>query len=93
MFQPQTLQWVNGRLQILLVLVSWEQDKDYTTRKIYMVSYNWAIKVNPYICTCLIKIVVYIIECSSTLYVGLMGTFQMLIQKYTGMVSPFLRFN
>ena len=49
MFQHQVLQWVNGRLQILLVLVSWEQDKDYTTRKIYMVSYNRAIKGNPYI--------------------------------------------
>ena len=42
---------------------------------------------------CLIKIVVYIRECSSTLYVGLTGTFRMLIQKYTGTVPPFLRFN
>ena len=32
---------------------------------------------------------VYIRECSSTLYVGLMGTFRTLIQKFTGMVSPF----
>ena len=82
MFQHQVLQWVNGRLQILLVLVSWEQEKDYTTRKIYMVSYNRAIKVTLYIHVSL----KYIRECNSTLYVGLTGTFQTLIQKYMGMV-------
>ena len=31
-------------------------------------------------------------ECSSTLHVGLTGTFRTLIQKSTGMVPPFLRF-
>ena len=36
-------------------------------------------------------IFLYIRECGSTLYVGLMGIVRMLIQKSTWMVPPFLR--